>query len=135
MMKPGTSEIQASSDQRGFTLAEVIVAIALLSVVVVGLSGFGFISSRALLRSKELSVATIAAHERLDSLRSLPYASLVAGNTTTSMTSGKFAFTVQTTITVDTMPQVRMLKHVFVAVVNSHGQVVQQMTSSVYGGL
>lgn len=134
-MRFGTPEIQPKSAERGFTLAEVIVAIALMSVVVVGLSGFGFISSRALLRSKELSVATIAAHERLDSLRSLPYASLLEGNTTSSVTSGKFAFTLATSIVIDTMPQVRMLKHVVVAVVNSHGRVVQTMYSSVYGGI
>jgi prepilin-type N-terminal cleavage/methylation domain-containing protein len=130
-----THDPERRTAERGFTLAEVIVAIALMSVIVVGLSGFAFISSRSLLRSKEVSIATIAAHETLDSLRSLPYASLAPGSHTGSITSGKFAFTVSTSVVVDTMPMVRMLKHVTVSVVNSHGRVVQQMYSSVYGGI
>jgi prepilin-type N-terminal cleavage/methylation domain-containing protein len=121
--------------ERGFTLAEVVVAISLMSVVVVGLSGFGYISSRALLRSKELSVATIVAHEALDSLRSQPFASLVAGYHTSSVTSGLFAFSVTSTVTDDTRPQVRLLKQVVVTVTNSQGRVVQHLQSAVFGGI
>ena len=130
-----TREAQPVAREGGFTLAEVVVAIGLMSVVVVGLSGFGLISSRSLIRSKELSVATITAHETLDSLRSLPYASINAGSSSGSHTTGKFVFTVNTTVTVDTLPGIHLLKHLVVSVVNTRGRTVQRMESAVFGGI
>jgi type II secretory pathway pseudopilin PulG len=127
---PGTR----ASREGGFTLVEVVVAIGLFATVVVGLCGFAFISSRSLNSSKRLSIATIAAHERLDSLRSLPYASLIPGNSSGTITSGRYAFTVITNISLDTMPQVRMLKHVTVSIL-SGSRIVQQLQSSVFGGI
>jgi prepilin-type N-terminal cleavage/methylation domain-containing protein len=133
-MFPVNHKPHQPAGERGFTLAEVVVAISLMSVVVVGLSGFAFVSSRSLLRSKKLSVATIAAHETLDSLRSLPYASLNDGNYYGYRTSGMFTFNITTSVVTDTMPQVRMLKHVLVSVI-SDGRILQQLSSSVYGGI
>jgi prepilin-type N-terminal cleavage/methylation domain-containing protein len=123
-----------SRSDRGFTLVEIVVAIAILSIAVVGLAGFALISSRALYRSKELSVGTIVAHEALDSLRSQPYAALPAGTATRTLTSGAFSFFVTTTITQDPRPLVR-LKQVLVSVVGRTGREVQRLQSSVYGDL
>ncbi len=122
-----------ASSKRGFTLVEIIVAIAILSIAVVGLAGFALISSRALVRSKELSVATIVAHEALDSLRSQPFDALAEGYATRSLTSGAFSFSVTTTVANDARPLVR-LKMVTVSVVAS-GREVQRLQSAVYGGL
>lgn len=59
---------------RGFTVIEVIVAIVLLEVCVLGVAGMLVLSSRTLTRAEALETAVAVAEGVLDSLRALPAA-------------------------------------------------------------
>ncbi len=82
----------------GFTIVELIVAISLLSVSLIGLTSFSFFSARSLHASKAKSLATVIGREEIDGLRTQPFDSLPVGSTSDTVSVGSWNFTVITVI-------------------------------------
>lgn len=82
---------------RGFTVVELIVAVVLLSVVVLGLSAAALYTSRALRGSSEQLRASEFFQTELERLLSLPYDSVVSGSRT--LPEGTASWTVVDSVT------------------------------------
>ena len=65
-------------DQRGFTIAEVIVAMMILTVGVLAMMGTSAAVNRLIVRGRRTTLATQLAEQVLDSLRRVANANLVA---------------------------------------------------------
>lgn len=76
-MSQGTAK-RVLRDQRGFTIAEVIVAIMILSVGVLAMMGTSAAVNRLIVRGRRTTLATQLAEQVLDSLRRVANANLVA---------------------------------------------------------
>lgn len=119
-----------SASERGFTLVEVMVAFVMLSLVVLGIAAFSLGASKSLNSSKRLSLATVVAHQALDSVRSKDFATVAAGSTTGYVTTGRYSFSVVTTVANDTLP-VPLLKTVTVSVFDGSKE-IQRLRSALY---
>lgn len=106
----------------GFTLVELVVAITLLSVSLIGLSSFSLFSARSLHSSKAKSLATVLAREKIDELRTVPFDSLWVGTASDTVAVGSWNFTVLTVIGLQTSK----LKTIDVTIVDSNNREVQQ---------
>lgn len=109
----------------GFTMVELIVAISLLSVSLVGLTSFSFFSARSLHFSKAKSLGTVLAREQIDGLRTQPFDSLSVGSTSDTVAVGSWNFTVITVIGL----QATNLKTIEVTIVDSNNREVQQFST------
>jgi prepilin-type N-terminal cleavage/methylation domain-containing protein len=67
-------------DQQGFTLAEILIALFVLSVVLLAISTIVFSVMRATSQSKEMATATTLVQDKLETLRNASVASLGSGN-------------------------------------------------------
>ena len=65
--------------RRGFTLIEMMVAILLIGVGLMGLAAMSSTVSRANVQSSSLTTASALAQERLERFRTEPYVSIVSG--------------------------------------------------------
>lgn len=74
-------ELDWKRDTRGISLVEILVALLIFSVAIVGLSSVGLVSSRTLRSADSYANASIAAQSKLDSLRSAGWAALTDGLT------------------------------------------------------
>lgn len=75
-------------DRRGFTIAEVIVALMILTVGVLAMMGTSASVNRLIVRGRRTTLATQLAEQVLDSLRRVANANLVACTGLTSNTTG-----------------------------------------------
>ena len=75
-------------DQRGFTIAEVIVAMMILTVGVLAMMGTSAAVNRLIVRGRRTTLATQLAEQVLDSLRRVANANLVACTGLASNTTG-----------------------------------------------
>jgi prepilin-type N-terminal cleavage/methylation domain-containing protein len=87
-----------SDSQRGFTLIEIMCAVAILSVSLLGLASVAAyaINNNSGGRSRELGLAI--AQQRLERMRNTDFASFTAGTTTEDVTSDGMRFILETTI-------------------------------------
>ena len=84
-------------DQRGFTIAEVIVAMMILTVGVLAMMGTSAAVNRLIVRGRRTTLATQLAEQVLDSLRRVANANLVACTGLASNTTGYTRQAVQVT--------------------------------------
>ncbi len=68
--------------QEGFTLAEVIIAMFIFTIVAIGLNAYLFSAVRSNVSSRQLSEATAVGNRLLEQLRMIPYDSLSADSDT-----------------------------------------------------
>lgn len=85
------------SDQRGFTLIETLLALALFSVVVAVISNTIVYQIRAAASNDSYTAAYTVAAEQLEQLRARRFTAIAAG--TTQQTKGGTTFNVQTSVT------------------------------------
>ena len=71
--------VQGSPDRRGFTLIEVVGALLIFSVGVLALLSLTGVLSVQLNRAGKSTSVAVAVQNRLDSLRAVPYDSLILG--------------------------------------------------------
>lgn len=109
----------------GFTMVELIVAISLLSVSLIGLTSFSFHSARSLHFSKAKSLGTVIAREQIDGLRTLPFDSLPVGSTADTVAVGSWNFIVFTVIGLQTTN----LKTIDVTIIDSNNREVQRFST------
>ncbi len=81
-------ELDWKRDTRGISLVEVLVALIIFSVVIVGLSSVGLVSTRTLRAGDSYAGASIAAQSKLDSLRSAGWVALTDGLTGSDTVEG-----------------------------------------------
>ncbi len=74
-------ELDWKRDTRGISLVEILVALLIFSVAIIGLSSVGLVSTRTLRAGDSYARASIAAQSKLDSLRSAGWAALTDGLT------------------------------------------------------
>jgi len=67
-------------NQRGFTLIEVLTALFILSVVLLGMSSMVFSVMRATAQSKEMAAATTLLQDKMESLKNASVSSLTSGS-------------------------------------------------------
>lgn len=65
--------IRSGSDKKGFTLAEVLVAISLLSIFVAALTGLLFVSAQTMMLNRARVIATNLANQEIEKIRSLRF--------------------------------------------------------------
>ena len=65
---------------RGFTLVEVLVAILILSIGLLAMVGMIGVAIQASAFSSKMSLATRSAQEKLEEIKSTPYANVTAGS-------------------------------------------------------
>ena len=109
----------------GFTIVELIVAISLLSVSMIGLTSFSYFSARSLHSSKARSLATVVAREEIDGLRTQPFDSLPVGSTSDTVSVGSWSFTVYTVIGL----QSANLKTIDVTIMDANYREVQKFST------
>jgi prepilin-type N-terminal cleavage/methylation domain-containing protein len=68
------------SNRLGFTLIEVLMAIVVMSIGLLGLSALTIAMTTTLSFSKKLTTATTLAQEQMEAIRQTPYASINSGN-------------------------------------------------------
>jgi type IV pilus assembly protein PilV len=66
--------------EHGFTLSEVLIAIVVLSVGLLGLSAMMIVATNSLAFSKRLTTATILAQDKLEEIKYAPYTSVIPAN-------------------------------------------------------
>ncbi len=106
-------------------MVELIVAISLLSVSLVGLTSFSFFSARSIHYSKARSLGTVIAREEIDELRTQPFDSLSVGSTVDTVAVGSWNFTVITVIGL----RAANLKTIEVTIVDSNNREVQRFST------
>lgn len=114
----------------GYSLVEVMVAIVLLAITVSSLAGWMLAASGNRRKQDYRAVARIAGQERLDSVRTRPFSSLMDGTTTTTATVGRLPLKITTAIE----PSSATLKIVRVTVRTENGGFLQEFVTAVYGG-
>lgn len=83
----------------GFTLIEVVGALVIFSAGVLGLMNVGSSLTTQLRYSGARSEIVVMANERLDSIESMPFDSIVAGTTQKSVTIQGWAYECMVTVT------------------------------------
>jgi len=73
-----TSRPQSGKRERGFTLIEVVIAMGVVSIALLGLAELFVLSVRNNLRSERITNASFLAQERIDFLRSMTASELSA---------------------------------------------------------
>ncbi len=73
----------AAQGRQGFTLVELIVAVIVLAIGVLGLASTAAVVTRQMGGSQMQNIAAAVAQQRFERLRALPCASLANGNATT----------------------------------------------------
>lgn len=82
----------------GFTLIEAMIALVVLLVGILGVMGMQYYAITGNTSSREMRIATSAAHEAIEQLKSIPYAGLTNGadapftTTDSSLTGGLTSF-------------------------------------------
>ena len=115
--------------QAGFSLVEVLVAVVLLSIVMVGLVGYAGYAAGMMRASKERSVASIIGREKLDEVIAMPYDSAVVGASTELVQAGRYSAYVTTAVTERESQD--DLKDVIVSVANEQGRELQRFQVSI----
>jgi len=97
-MTPRSSSSPTADSRHGFTLIEVMGALVIFTVGVIGAltlsDGLGDRLDRAALRTRVVE----AAHEQVDSLRAVGYGSLLAGSTSSEVTLSARAYRIDRTV-------------------------------------
>jgi len=70
------------SDQRGFTIVEILIAITVLTVGLLSFLGTSALITRMLARSDRAATATFYAQERIERLQGQPCGTMTSGNET-----------------------------------------------------
>lgn len=97
-------------NEKGFTLAELMVTIVVLGLVISGLGGLYYIMQINEIRSQRLDLATRAARTEIESLRNNGYNSLTPGSTitfTSSLPSGLPSGKTGTVVVSQPLPELR----------------------------
>lgn len=88
---------------RGFTLLEVMIAMIILAIALLGLAGLQITSFRGNSLASQITEATTLAQDQLEQLIATPFANLTGGNSNVTGTTG-VTYNVQWTITPDPIP-------------------------------
>lgn len=72
-------------NQRGYTLIEILIALSILSVVLLGMSSMVFSVIRATAQSREMATATTLLQDKMEGLKNVSVSSLTSGNDSTSL--------------------------------------------------
>jgi len=75
-------------NKKGFTLLEILVALTILSVGLLGLASLQIVAVRSNSFSLQLSTATILAQQKLEEFKQTPYANIASGSDTISSQTG-----------------------------------------------
>lgn len=112
-------------EQRGFTLIEVLLAMALVAVGLMTIAVMSMTAYRGVGRSAETTTGVILSQQQLEWLRTQGFAStsLTAGTTTTALAGAYAGYTRVTTIAVDT--PVQGVKQITIQVSTPSGRSVQ----------
>jgi type IV pilus assembly protein PilV len=78
MLRPHPLQIKENSG--GFTLTEVLIAVVILSVGLLGLFAMTIATTRTSSFSKNLTTATILAQDKIEQIKNMSYANIAAGN-------------------------------------------------------
>lgn len=73
------------SNQRGFTLTELLIALFVLSVVLLALSTMVYSVMRATTQSKGMAAATTLAQDRMERLKNINFGALASGSNSTTL--------------------------------------------------
>ena len=113
------------SDERGFSLIEVLIATALLAMAILAIANASLVAYRSVDQSGEQTTALILTQQRIEWLRNQDYSSAaLAAGTTSQMFGGSFAgYTRTTAVQVDS--PMAGLKTVTVTTVAPSGRSVQ----------
>jgi type IV pilus assembly protein PilV len=84
-------------DNRGFTLIEIIIAIFILVVALMGLAGVASTVINGNAFSKEITTATTLAQEKIEELKNTNYQNLTDGNDTQSIYTRTWTITLTAT--------------------------------------
>ena len=84
-------------DNHGFTLIEIIIAIFILVVALLGLAGVASTVINGNSFSKEITTATTLAQEKIEELRNTNYQSLASGNDTQAIYTRTWTITLTAT--------------------------------------
>src|SRR5437870_2739687 len=79
------------TSRAGFSLIEVLVAVGILSIAILGLAVGAITITRANKTSQSHTVATNLAQDRLEQLIALPIAAVTSGNDTVTVQGASFA--------------------------------------------
>jgi type IV pilus assembly protein PilV len=98
-----TMKVFFGSGSRGFTLLEVMIAMVILGVALLGLAGLQVVSLRGNSLASGITEATTIAQDQLEQLICTPFATLVGLGVQTDTVQGArgVAYNVQTTVTPD----------------------------------
>jgi prepilin-type N-terminal cleavage/methylation domain-containing protein len=67
-------------NQHGFSLLEILIALSILSVVLLGMSSMVFSVIQATAQSKEMTTATTLLQDKMEGLKNVSVSSLTSGN-------------------------------------------------------
>ena len=99
MQTPARAGSREATTQGGFTLIEMMVAILLVGVGLMGLAALSTTVTRANVQSSGLTAASALAQERIESFQTQPYGSIASGSDTRLLDG--VAFTRSWTVTPD----------------------------------
>jgi len=88
------------TNKKAFTLIEILSAVIIVAVGVISVGALFFNSMYFLAEIREISAATQAAHEEMETIRDLPYSDLTAMGTSSSFTAAALSNLSQPTGTV-----------------------------------
>ncbi len=74
--------------EKGFTLLEVMIAIVILAIALLGLAGLQITSVRGNSTATQITEATTLAQDRLEQLKGTPFTTLASGNSLVTGQSG-----------------------------------------------
>ena len=103
-MKTQTRKNKTTKGQRGFTLIETCIALVVMMVGALGLSSLFVFSMQNNIGGSERALAMAVAQQQLERIRSVDYddAALNTGTVTSTVSSAKRNYTVQTTVANET---------------------------------
>jgi len=100
------SKKNINKKQSGFTLIEVMIALVILATGLLALMTMQIVSIKANAFSSEMTYASMLAQSRLEQIRNIPYANLIAGTTNDTVPASAatkgMAYRVQTTVATNT---------------------------------
>jgi type IV pilus assembly protein PilV len=77
---PRSIDLHSRKPEHGFTLSEVLIAIVVLSIGLLGLSAMMIVATNSLAFSKKLTTATTLAQDKLEEIKYTAYTSVVPAN-------------------------------------------------------
>lgn len=84
MKHPISQQMHIQKDDRGFTIIEVLIAIVILSIALLGMAGLTMGIMTGNDHSKQLTTATTLAQDKMEEIRRLGYSAMPSADTATT---------------------------------------------------